>query len=766
MSTANGSPRRYVRGLVCPVCGGSETDKRGQGSRCFGFLSPDGQWAHCTREENGDGCRFHPDSETYAHKIGGRCNCGVEHAPPPPGSGRSKGGKLGRIVATYDYLNADGDKLVMQVTRHEPKTFRQRRPDGKGGWIPNLQGITPVLYRLPELLAADPAEAAFLVEGEKDADRLRSFGLVATSSPMGAEAPGRKRWREGCFASDLAGRRVVIVPDHDKPGREFSALVAGKLHGVASEVRVIDLAVDMPDLPEHGDVSDWLNRGRSIADLKRLADEAPVWTPPAESNGKHQAIANGKPPAEVGRGNERNDRPRGFNLTDLGNAERLVDLHGRDLRYCHPWSKWIVWDGRRWAIDKTAAARRRARETVRHIYAEAAAEEDDEHRKALVKHAIASEDRKRIGAMLALAEAEAGIPILPEQMDLDPWLFNCRNGTIDLQTGELRPHRRSDLITKLCPLDYDPTAECPLWLSTLDLFFAGNADLIGYWQRLCGYCLVGVIRDHIMPVAYGTGNNGKSTILGTLLNVFGTDYAMKAMPDLLMAKKQDTHPTDKADLFGMRLVVAIETEAGRRLNESQIKELSGNDRIRARRMREDPWEFQPTHTLVMATNHKPVVRGTDNGIWRRLKLVPFNVKVEGREDDKAMPEKLRAEYSGILTWCVRGCLDWQNQGLEPPDVVEEATQGYRLEQDILGQFLEEHTIKNPLAKVKSSQIYERYKEWAKDGNEFVMTHKAFGLALVERGFPKKESHGMWYQGIGLRALSGSEGDPAREEGAF
>jgi putative DNA primase/helicase len=370
--------------------------------------------------------------------------------------------------------------------------------------------------------------------------------------------------------------------------------------------------------------------------------------------------------------------------------------------------------------------------------------------------------------MLHLAEVETGIPALPKDMDADPWSFNCRNGTIDLQAGRLRPHRRSDLITKLCDLDYDPDAPCPLWEATLAKFFAREsperqAALIDYWQRLCGYAMTGVVRDQVMPVAFGTGSNGKSTILGTLMDVFGPDYAMKCPPDLLMAKRNDSHPTERTDLFGKRLVVAIETESGRRLNETMVKELTGNDSIRARRMREDNWEFKPTHTLIMATNHKPVIRGTDKGIWRRLKLVPFTVSVEDAAAIMDMPERLRAEWPGVLAWCVRGCLEWQRRGLDAPAEVLDATKGYKAEQDVLGLFLDECTTRGPNLKAKASQLYARYKGWAETGNEYALSQRLFGEALHERGIESKRSNGFWHIGIGLLADQ-SESD--RESGVF
>ncbi len=315
------------------------------------------------------------------------------------------------------------------------------------------------------------------------------------------------------------------------------------------------------------------------------------------------------------------------------------------------------------------------------------------------------------------AQSERGVTARTDEWDRDGWLFNTASGTIDLRTGELRQADPRDYITKICPVAFDPKATCPLWEKTLDLFFKGNSKLIAYFQEICGYALVGEVRDHILPVCFGTGQNGKSTILGALLDTFGPDYAMKCPPEMLMARGYDSHPTDRADLFGKRLVVAIETESGRRLNETLVKELTGGDRIRARRMRENFWEFQPTHTVIMGTNHKPVVQGTDHAIWRRLRLVPFSVTVEAGQDDKAMPHKLRNERPGILAWCVRGCLRWQENGLIEPAEVSEATAEYRSEQDILGSFIAEHAIKDPSVRCRCGDLFAKYKKWAEESGE-------------------------------------------------
>jgi putative DNA primase/helicase len=278
---------------------------------------------------------------------------------------------------------------------------------------------------------------------------------------------------------------------------------------------------------------------------------------------------------------------------------------------------------------------------------------------------------------------------------------------------------------------------------------AENDDLIAFIQRAVGMSLMGVIRDHVLSVAYGTGQNGKSTLFNALLDTFGPDYGMKAPLGLLMAKSNEQHPCERADLFGKRFVVCIEVEEGQRFAESLVKELTGGDRIRARFMRQDFFEFSPTHHLFLCVNHKPTVRGTDTGIWRRIRLWPFSIGIPEEEQDKQLPEKLQAERAGILAWAVCGAIAWANNGLAEPDEVRMATAAYRSEQDVLATFIVERCEVNSYFNVRASALYSEYAKWADNAGEYVLPQRRFGLALAERGFERYTSNGTWYRGIGL-----------------
>ncbi len=445
-------------------------------------------------------------------------------------------------------------------------------------------------------------------------------------------------------------------------------------------------------------------------------------------------------------------QPRKFNRTDLGNAQRLADLHGDTIRFCYPWGKWIIWDGQRWRPDDTGAIERKAVEAVKTIWRDASQANDADERKALGSHAAKSEAAGRIAAMVKLAQSL--VPILPDKLDTDLWTLNCQNGTIDLKSGKLRPHRRADFLTKVAPVEFDPEAKCVRLDDFLGEVFDGDASLVKFIQRLAGYCLTGSTEEQILPIFYGAGANGKSTLVGALLETLGSDYSMKASADFLLAKRGESHPTALADLAGKRLVACVETDEGRRLDEGLAKELTGSDRIRARRMREDHWEFAPTHKIILGTNHRPVVRGTDHAMWRRVRLVPFRFAIPEPQRDKRLSEKLRVELPGILAWCVRGCLEWQRDGLAPPYEVLAATDSYRQEEDVIGTFLTECCVIEQSATVRAQSLYAAYRRFCEDTGERPRGQRSFGRAMTEREFLRFTNNGACYRGVGLTHAGG------------
>jgi putative DNA primase/helicase len=438
--------------------------------------------------------------------------------------------------------------------------------------------------------------------------------------------------------------------------------------------------------------------------------------------------------------------------TDIANGRRLVLYRGENLHWCEPFGKFLTWTGTHWGLDQERLSETFAKDTATAIWQKIAAilpEAEPSIADEMLKFAKSTSSARGIGNMLAMAKSEPGIAVTLDRLDTDPWSLNVANGTLDLRSGQLRPHKRSDLITKLCPVEYNPDAKCPSFENMLATIMAGHQGLVTFLQRAAGYSLTGDVSEQVLFLLWGMGANGKSTFLNAMLDTLGGDFSMQAPDGLLMIKQGESHPTERADLFGKRLVSSAEVEDGRRFAESLIKQLTGGESIRARRMREDHWQFLPTHKLWLATNHKPIIRGTDFGIWRRIKFVPFMVTIAAENQDKALGEKLKAERAGILAWAVRGCFEWQADGLGEPIEVTEATDEYRGEMDVLGAFLAESCIEGRQCAVKASTLYAAYAKWAEKTGEHAVNQRRFGLAITERGFERYSNNGTWYRGLGI-----------------
>ena len=417
-------------------------------------------------------------------------------------------------------------------------------------------------------------------------------------------------------------------------------------------------------------------------------------------------------------------------LTDLGNARRLVDAHGADLHYTEAHG-WLVWDDRRWARDETGEVMRRAKATALALYREAIAISDPEQRKPMLAHARQSQNVGRLKAMITLACSEPEIVLTARQLDADPWLMTVANGTLDLRTGDLRPHQREDLITKLAPVTYHPEAQYPMFGRFLERV-QPNPEMCTFLQRIGGYALTGDTREQVLFIFSGQGANGKSTYLETIRKVMG-DYALATRPETFLAKRGDAIPNDVAALHGARFVYAVEPEAGRRLAEGLVKQLTGSDTVVARLLYKEFFTFHPIFKLVISANRKPTVHGTNHAIWRRIRLIPFDVTIPDPEQDKTLPAKLEAELPGILRWLVDGCLAWQRDGLKPPAPVLDATERYREEMDRLGGYLAEHCVLEPGAHIGKTVLYEHYL-LVSPQREKPLSRADFAEALLERGF--------------------------------
>jgi P4 family phage/plasmid primase-like protien len=447
---------------------------------------------------------------------------------------------------------------------------------------------------------------------------------------------------------------------------------------------------------------------------------------------------------------------KAFKNTDLGNAERFFHHQGDNFKYNTTFGKWFIWDGKRWAEDRTQRIIQMGMKEIRDIYKEAYEEEDEEKRKAIADHARRSESKGRLEAMISMAQSFA--PILPDSMDQNEWLFNCKNGVVDLKTGALQPHNRELMMTKISDVSYNIQADCPTWKAFLNDIFQdeqGNVkqDTINFLQKAVGYSLTGSTKEQVLFFLYGSGRNGKSTFMNIIREIlFG--YGKQTNAETFTVKKSDRVNNDIAALKGARLVAATESEESARLAESLVKQLTGGEPIQARFLHQEYFEYVPQFKIFFTTNHKPVINSSDFGIWRRIRLVPFTVTIPDEKLDKDLPEKLRNEMPGILRWCVEGCLKWQREGLTVPEEVQKATDSYRDEMDTIGNFIRENCIENETAKGLSSELYRKYTAWCSENGEYEITKTKFNRKLEERGFKKcRDTKGIYFRGIGLKDLS-------------
>ena len=484
--------------------------------------------------------------------------------------------------------------------------------------------------------------------------------------------------------------------------------------------------LELPGLPDKGDVSDWLDAGGTAEELQRLAQEAQPYT---------SALP---PPAED------------FPATDAGNGELFARLYGDRVRFDHRRKHWFTWSGHWWTEDADGEVRRLAKLAARHRYVTAATTPDLDARGRGARFAIQSENRQRMEAMLAQAQVEPPVSNSGTRWNQDPYLLGVTNGVVDLRTGLLRAGRPEDGITMHVDVAFDPEAACPRWLRFLDEIFNGDADLIEFIQQSVGYSLTGITTEQCLFLCWGKGANGKSVLL-TVLRALSGDYAYNAPFSLFEIHSRSAIPNDLAALVGRRLVTSSETNEGTRLNEARVKALTGCDPITARFLHGEFFTFDPVAKYWLAVNHKPTVSDDSHGFWRKVRLVPFTRQF-GDDADDGLAASLIAELPGILTWALRGAIAWGEHGLRAPDAVRAATESYRLDSDPLAQFIDECCVAVDGATIPAAHAYKAYKAWCVEqgmGDKEFLTSKVFGSRMAAKFDRKKTKRGREYTGVGL-----------------
>ena len=439
-----------------------------------------------------------------------------------------------------------------------------------------------------------------------------------------------------------------------------------------------------------------------------------------------------------------------FTFTDSGNAERVHAYAGSNFRYVSESGQWILWDGHRWTPDTNGGMVRLFVSVMKLTGLDAFKCGDADLAKSISRHALKSMDTRNVTAGLKMLQSILHVSISVNDLDADPWMIGTADGMIDLRSGKPITPDRSKLITKMIGTAHDPAATCPTWERFLGTVTGGDTELIGYLQSAVGYTLTGSNREQCLFFLHGSGQNGKGVFSETIKRLIGA-YGQTAPESLFTKDRNQSATNDIARLAGCRMAIAAELEEDACFAESRIKSLTGGDTITARFLHQEFFDFVPTHHFWISGNHKPTVKGSDLGIWRRIRLIPFAVRIAESEKDPDLADKLAAEMPGILNWALEGCLRWQRDGLRTPQCVTKATEEYRIEEDVIGQFLEECTVDEADSRTLMSSLYEAYQGWAiKAGMKYPLTVKNLNRKLDDRGLPRlKSGGGRFWLGISV-----------------
>jgi putative DNA primase/helicase len=653
---------------------------------------------------------------------------------------------LGKPTKRYEYHDARG-QLVQVVARWDAasgsKTVRPLALFG-GVWRCKAMPDRRPLYRLASVVAA--GDTVVVVEGEKCVDALVSIGVNATTSSMGAEAAAKSDW------TPLAGKQVVILPDNDAAGLKYATDVArlARAAGVGS-IAIAQLSDHWKECPEGGDIADWIETFGDAAEPSTIREEIDrilATAKPLAASADLTEKAKESLPAGAA------DVEKQETRTDAGLSKRLC-YEGLDrFRWVADRKIWVRWDGRRWVDDPDGGEPRRvAKKIAAELWNEAGAKAS----LAVIKFCRDAASRRGIDAAAALAKSEPGIEVTADAFDTNPYELNCQNGIVDLRTMSLRPHDPAARITKIAPVAFDAMAECPRWQRFISEVMLGDAEMVGYLQRLFGLALSGDVSEQICSCHWGEGSNGKSLLFSVLSQILG-DYAAPIPADILVttAGERDREKS-VARLVGHRLCYAQEPDDGGKLAEGSLKAITGGDQLTARVEYERARKVSPTWHVHVCMNRLPQVRGTDYGLWRRLHVVRWG-RVFGPEEQRPRVEiesELLAEASGILKWLCDGFTAWKQGGLRPPPAVTEWTERYRQFSDSVSRWLASDEVeREDGAETPASDLYEAYCRFCDEEGCHAVTQTMFGRSLEGRGITRiRPKTGAWRDTIvrvGLR----------------
>ena len=603
-------------------------------------------------------------------------------------------GKNKEEIIRYEYKTETGETTGTKCRKGEGKAKRI--------WWEGGRPQKPCLYKVQGLL--NSIGPIYLPEGEKDCDSLGILGLTATVSSEGTSRPWSKD-----FNHFVEGRDIIILEDNDPAGKKRSYKLLQALKHISKSIKLIRFLCMKPG----SDITDWLHDGHSQAELEDLVSKAKDLKPLV---------------------------PSAYALSDLGNAARFANHHHAKARYCEQSHAWMVYDGKRWK-DSGSLAVELAKETIALMHEEATTIEDPTIEEQLEYHAMCSENIGRITAMINLARTD---PILikdVEEFDTKRRTLNFTNGTLNLETFELAESDPLDFCTKLIPYPYDAKAECPTWCRFITRIFGGDPELIAYIQAALGYAVTGDCSERLVFFCWGTGTNGKSTLLKIVQSVMGADYTAKPQSKILIDSSfGDGIPNDLAALKGKRYIWCSETEEQKKLKTAFVKEITGNEPLTARFLHKEFFTFYPQFVLFLATNNKPNVSAHDKAIWKRMRLIPFNVEIPKEEVDTHLDEKLLLEAPGIINWLVEGAKSWALRGLPECPAVDQATSNYQSDQDSVKRFLDDRCEFNSAMSTSVGTAFSAYESWCEASGEDPLSKIKFGSAMKFHGYVVKKGH--------------------------